>query len=512
MKRLLITLFFILTLSALQAQEYMIVQPFVARDRTYFFIGQQLGSQRVFLVNNSYITSPRLIILSMNPLINDSSIALFNLSIVDLKYVNGTTNKTVIWQETRTIQLHWKYFATNEIDLPIYSGQHILIIQYLDIRITLKYKMDPLLIKTQQEITLMRFLATLYVAALIFVAAIAAITTSKKILDRVPIPPIGFQTLLLIAITTGIIAWVGYSSLQFMDPAMYTNINAFIVQQGIYIIAIAVYILLIFVNLHIFQREPKWILFLGIPKQEVDEETKHLKFIARPMQAMKIKGETIELFPTGIKEWFLWLIGIKKKIRIKGDPQWYATEKSDEYDRIFFLKPFEDIQMPKISIVVDLYPVMLIVGIFTLLLIALVIRSQLLALSAILTIITTILSILLFLRLRPRKIKETVEEGGSTKIVEKQVRPEPILEVKGKETEIELAPPAYAELYKHFLEFMDKKRLVDQARYYRHKYLELEAEFESRLMGEIRDLVKMIAKKMRAVREGEEKNEGRSGA
>ncbi|MEX2689620.1 MAG: hypothetical protein Q6351_004780 [Candidatus Njordarchaeum guaymaensis] len=518
MKRfLLITLFFAITLSTLNlnSQQYMVIQPYVAADRTYFFIGQQ-ATQKTFLVNNSYITSPRLLILAMNPLVNGSTVKLFNLSIIDLKYItegNKTrANITVYWTETKPLQVHWKYFVENTIDLPTIEGEHILIIKYLDVKITLKYKIDPFLIRSQQELLFMRFIATLYVAVIITIAALGAIITGKKIIEKVPLPPISPQTLLLITMFAGLLGWIGYSTLQFSDPAMYTSINQFIVEKGIYVIAIAVYILLTFLTLNIFQRRPLWLLFIGIPKQEIDEESKHLKFIAKPIQALKVRGNEIELFPKGIKEWFLWALGVKKKIIIEGDPKWHAVEHYDEYDRVYFLKLFEELDIPKISITLDLYPISLIAAIIALLSIALMIRSQQLPLAAILTVITSILSVLLFLRLRPKKYHETVEENGIKKLVEREEKPDPIIKITGRDTKVELAPPAYAELYKHFLEFLDKKRLVDQARYYRHKYLELEAEFESRLMGEIRDLVKMIAKKMRAVREGEERDEGGSGA
>jgi len=507
MKRLPITLFFITLIlsffiTPIQAQEYIIIQPFVSTDRTYFFIGQEQGMQKVYLRNNSYITSPRLIILAMNPLINGSDVKLFNISIIDINYIregNRTKlNITKHWSEIKPIQVHWKYFVENTIDLPTIKGTHLLIIEYEDIKAVLKYKMDPLLIRSQKEIMLMRLLATVYIAALMFAVALVAITISKKILDRVAVPPISTTALLLILISMGFFGYLGYTSLRFADPAMYTSINEFILERGIYIIAAAEFILLIFFSLHIFQREPMWILFLGIPKQELDEETRHLRFIAKQVRAMKIQGQEIKLYPNSIKEWFLYALGVNKKIIIKGDPEWYITEKDDEFDRIFFLKPFVDIQFPRLTVVLDLYPIILfLVMIFSTY--AVIVFHWVFIVPAILAII------LFYRRIKPKKVKEEVQEEGIKKVVEKEIQPEPIIEVKGRSTEIELASPAYSQLYKHFLNLLDKKRLIDQAKEYRSSYLELQAEFESRVMQEIKSLLKMVGRKMRMVRENEER-------
>lgn len=500
-----ITLFFILILSTsffpIQAQEYVIIQPFVSKDRTYFFIGQDLGMQKVYLTNNSYITSPRLIILSMNPLVNGTEVKLFNLSIIDIAYINvgNTTRKniTVHWSAIKPIQVHWKYFVENTIDLPTVKGTHILLIQYQDVKVTLVYKMDPFLLRSQREIMLMRLMATIYIAAIMFLVALLGIFVSKKILDKVAIPPISVTALLLILITATFFAYVGYSSLRFTDPAMYTNLNELMLERGIYIIAGAEFLFIVFFSLHIFRREPLWLLFIGIPHQETDEETKSLRFIAKVIQAMEIKGKEIKLYPNGLKEWLLYALGVNKKIIINGDPEWHVVEENDEFDRIFFLKPFTEISVPKLAVYLDLYPIILATTV--------IIFSYLALVSHILLSIPAIIAaILLYLRMKPRKIKEEVENGeGESKVIEKVIPPEPILEIKGRTAEVDLASPAYAQLYRHFLDLLDKKRLIDQAKEYRNRYLSLQAEFESRLMQELKDLIKMIGRKMRMVRENE---------
>ena len=482
-----LTLLLLSLAQPLFAQESLVL-PYKAADKTYFFFAVEKGQFMIPLRNNSFLDVPTLYIYAMNPYVNNTKRINLKIEILNITKVNQTIKYSTLESNTKAIIIT-DDFEQSRIDLPIYSQNNIILrLTYLNLVIVFTYKVNPLYLKSENQIILQRIIGYVSLAVFLIISVILAMYLGRKILDKIVYFPGDPFIILVVSGILGFMAYSYLSNLQYLDPATYVSLSSFLVNYyNILLLLTAIFVTTI-ASLYIFRKKPDQILLLkfewnkvkGPESKELDVETKVIDILPGNITA-----------PTSISHLILYLLGIRQKLKFKDE--WHIKDKAEMFKKIYMVN--SDFKMDDMKLKLEVNWKHL--AFFTL---------GILLIASLTPLGLTIGAIIVIVELYLTRDREKKKKKGEEEIIEK-VPGVKLFKIKNREIEVKLAPKHYERLFKHFYDLLSKKALLDEAYQARKQVTILLSEKEIERIEALRDYTDTFLTKFRKLLESD-KDEG----
>jgi len=479
-----LTLLLLLSLPSLQAQESLVL-PYKSEDGLWFFFVVQKDNFQIPLRNNSFLDRPSLYIYVAGPKLDEPKQIQIQFTFYEKEIIRENNTERTIYKQIEQFNQSltvYEDFTQYIVQLPIYQNETILIIKYNSLKIAFRYRVNPLYLKSQQEILAQRITGYVILAITILIIVILSMYLARRILDRIKFFPGDPIILLIITAIVGFMAYSYIQNLQYLDPATYVSLSEFLVNNYNVLLMGSAFFVSLLASLYIFRQKPDQLLFFKFKfNKVVNPETKEM---TAETQIVDILHENIRA-PSNIWHFILYLLGIRQKLVF--EDEWYIMDQKHNFKRIYLLD--QDFSLSDLKIEINW-------------------KYALTLLTAIILIITKIWLfviagiILIVFILYQTKDKKKRRIEGDKEIIE-EIPGVKIVTIKNRELKVKLAPSHYKRLFSHFYELLSKKALLDEAYQARKQVTILLSEKEIEKLEALRDYTDIFLTKFKKLVEGE---------